>query len=48
MIDVIIPAGNELSSDAVIVLENPLATGHNPFGTKKDEDLGLTSTVLMY
>ena len=39
---------SELSSDAVIVLGNPMATGNNPFGTKKDVDLGLSSTVLMY
>ena len=39
---------SELSSDAVIVLGNPLATGTNPFGTRRDKDLGLVSTVLMY
>ena len=39
---------SELSSDAVIVLGNPLATANNPFGTKRDKDLGLASTVLMY
>lgn len=45
---VFIATASELSSDAVIVLGNPLATGNNPFGSKKDKDLGLASTVLMY
>ena len=39
---------SELSSDAVIVLGNPMATGNNPFGAKKDKDILLSSTVLMY
>lgn len=38
---------SELSSDAVIVLSNPIAFNKSPFGAKTDKDLGLASTVLM-